>query len=296
MKLEAVVTVGCSASGKSTFAEEFTSKNDNWVELNRDNIRFNGKPKDWSLYKFNKRNENEVTVKWDNQLQQAVDNKKNVVCSDTNLNPFYLGKLASKLEKFGYDVEIKYFDVEFEELLKRDNNRVGGVGYEVLLKQYINYQRNVKGVKVYTGTPDKQKTYIFDIDGTLAKNVSRSPYDFSKVDEDVLIDHVSNVAYALHATGHKIIFLSGRSSECSDDSRKWLTDNLGEWTEDCFLFMREVSDTRKDYVVKMELFDRYIRNNYDVIGVFDDRKQVIECCWRVLGINTFNVGNPEERF
>ena len=60
--------------------------------------------------------------------------------------------------------------------------------------------------------------------------------------------------------------------------------------------MRATGDFRKDYIIKMELFDLYIRNNYNVLSVIDDRKQVIECCWNVLGINVINVGNNHERF
>ena len=46
----------------------------------------------------------------------------------------------------------------------------------------------------------------------------------------------------------------------------------------------------------MELFDNHIRNTYNVLAAIDDRKQVIECCWQVLGIDVINVGNATERF
>lgn len=36
----AMLTVGCSGSGKSTFAKEFIKYNPDYVEINRDNIRF----------------------------------------------------------------------------------------------------------------------------------------------------------------------------------------------------------------------------------------------------------------
>ena len=296
----AIVTVGCSASGKSTLADKITnngSMSSEWVEINRDNIRFNGKNKDWSTYKFSKKNESFVTKKWYNKLNNAISNNKNIIISDTNINKDNLDKVVNSLKDEGYYVEIKYFDVPFETLLKRDNNRSGGVGYEVLLNQYIRYQRTYNNIKVYEPLNDKKLTYIFDIDGTLADHTDvRSPYDMHLVDKDKKISHVVEVAESLFMEGYTIIFLSGRSESSYDLTRKWLNDNLGDWVEDCSVFMRTDNDSRKDYIVKMELFDKYVRYNYDVLGVFDDRKQVIESCWNVLGVNVFNVGNPTVRF
>lgn len=49
------------------------------------------------------------------------------------------------------------------------------------------------------------------------------------------------------------------------------------------LFMREA-----DYIVKAELFDKYVRHNYNVIGVLDDRTQVVNM-WRSMGLTCLQV-------
>lgn len=90
--------------------------------------------------------------------------------------------------------------------------------------------------------------------------------------------------------------MSGRESLCIGDTRKWLANNLGDWVDSCLLLMRETNDHRKDYIVKTEMFDKYVRNQFNILGVFDDRKQVSECCYSVLGLKTIFVGNMNERF
>jgi hypothetical protein len=49
------------------------------------------------------------------------------------------------------------------------------------------------------------------------------------------------------------------------------------------LFMRPAGDSRKDSIVKRELFDRHVAATWAVRGVIDDRKQVVEM-WRAIGL------------
>jgi len=296
IKPQVIITIGCSASGKSTFAEAFCRKRPyKWVEINRDNIRFKGVEKNWNNYKFTKRNESAVTNEWNKQLDKAIKDKWNVVLSDTNLNEHYRNKLIEKLKDRGYEIVIKAFPVEFEELLKRDRQRLGGVGYEVLLKQYINYQRQY--VRKYEPIEGNVKVYIVDIDGTLALNKHRVIFDYSKVLTDIPNEHVINIINGLkYLNDYKIIFLSGRDDSCRVDTLEWLQSFVNPTIRNEDLFMRKTGDVRKDYFIKTELFDNHIRYKYDVLAAIDDRKQVIECCWNVLGVNVINVGNAAERF
>lgn len=54
-KPQAILTVGISSSGKTTWAEKFVFENPSWVNINRDDVRFtlftNG-VRDWGKYKF----------------------------------------------------------------------------------------------------------------------------------------------------------------------------------------------------------------------------------------------------
>jgi hypothetical protein len=49
------------------------------------------------------------------------------------------------------------------------------------------------------------------------------------------------------------------------------------------LFMRPAGDSRKDSIVKRELFDRHVAGRWAVRGVIDDRRQVVEM-WRAMGL------------
>lgn len=293
---KAIITVGCSASGKSSFAKDLCENDKTFVEVNRDLVRFNGEKKDWATYKFNKANESRVTEICNQQINNAIENNKNIIVSDTNLNNIFRNILIDKLESNGYEVELKIFDVEFEELLKRDNNREGGVGYEVLLNQYVNFQRNIKGIIPVDGFIDlgKENCYICDLDGAIADNTNRKIFDFSCVDTDTPIFHVVTIVKSLIKCGHKIVFVSGRDDICNEQTEHWLKQIFNLDTVE--LFMRKTGDKRKDYIVKMEIFDEHIRNTYNVLGCFDDRKQVIEQCWNVLGLKTIFVGDFAKRF
>jgi predicted kinase len=296
--MKAILTVGISASGKTTWAEQYIKDNQGWVNINRDDLRFelytNGE-RNWSKYHFKKSREQKITDMVNRKIVDRALKSDNIIISDTNLNETFRSNLIKMLEDLGYQIELKYFPIDFKEALSRDKLRSNSVGYEIILLQYIKYQRQIGGVQVYQQLVGKP-TYIFDIDGTLACKGDRSPFDMTNVLEDTPIKSVCNIAEALNYNGAEIIFLSGRDSSCALDTREWLKTFVGDWTQDCFLFMREEGDRRKDYVVKMELFDKYIRNRCNVIGVFDDRKQVIEQCWSVIGVPIFDVGNKWERF
>jgi hypothetical protein len=45
-------------------------------------------------------------------------------------------------------------------------------------------------------------------------------------------------------------------------------------------------------VVKLEIFDREIRERYYVVGVFDDRNKVVSM-WRSLGLTVYQVADGD---
>jgi len=129
-----------------------------------------------------------------------------------------------------------------------------------------------------------------DIDGTVALMAGRSPYDETRVHQDRPNEAVIAAVQAMHAAGHAVIFCSGRTDGCRAATEKWLAEHVAVPYE--ALYMRRSGDTRKDSVVKVELFDQHIRNRWRVVAVFDDRKQVVEA-WRGLGLTVFQVAPGE---
>lgn len=86
-----LLTIGCSGSGKSTFAKTLIESDNSWIEINRDNIRAelfcNGIINNlWKNYNFSKSNEKLVTGKALELFSSAVKNQKQIIISDTNLS------------------------------------------------------------------------------------------------------------------------------------------------------------------------------------------------------------------
>ena len=297
--MKAIVYVGIPASGKSEEAAYLVNEKD-WVELNRDDVRFeihNDGVRDWTKYKFSKKNEDEVSERIDLLLDQSASLKENIVCSDTNLNPVYREAMLKKLEDYGYDVQVKVCHVTLEEAWKRDANRQGGVGKDVIYSMYRKYLKYVNR-KVYVPDESKQDCIIVDIDGTVAEMHNRKPYEWGKVGQDlprtIIIDMVMNMA---HEQNMEVIFLSGRDSSCRKETEDWLNTyiiTMDTWEED--LFMRAEGDMRKDTIIKEELFWEHIAPNYNVKMVVDDRPCMIRL-WHELEIpNVISVADPFKEF
>lgn len=148
--MKAILTVGVSASGKSTWASEFiaqeAAKGIVWTHIERDMIRKKilvekGFSKELEWDKWNPKWEEDVTNFANALIDTAALYRSNIVISDTNLNPKYRNALKKKLRDLGYHVELKMFPISFEEAVKRDVQRNNGVGVSVLVKQFEQWNR-----------------------------------------------------------------------------------------------------------------------------------------------------------
>lgn len=291
----AIITVGISCSGKTTFAKELVSKG-GWRDINRDWIRFNiVKPgANWSTYKFSNANENEVTRIQGQMIMESWANGENIIISDTNLNPKTRKNLCETLESVGYTVEVKSLPITREEAVRRDNLRANGVGADVIYKQWLQWCE-FNGRVTYTPDESLPKAVIFDIDGTIAEMVSRGPFEWSKVDTDTPRHFVIDMLRNYSKQGYDVIIVSGRSDECRYETEMWLNRWVGaHYFEE--LHMRKEGDFRKDSVVKEEIFWTNLANKYNICGVVDDRSQMIELWWELQIQNVICVGNPYIKF
>lgn len=291
--LKAIVTVGISASGKTTFAK--TLVEEGWVDVNRDWIRFNvvSPGADWTNYKFTNKREQEVTSVQEEMVMDALSKEENVIISDTNLNPKIRNKWISYLTEIGYEVELKEFPISLEEAYKRDTFRANGVGRDVIYDQYQRWLDYI-GRKRYVPNKDQPKAILMDIDGTVADMAGlRSPFEWSKVGLDKPRQFVIDIAKGLEAQGYTILAVSGRDGVCYEETKQWLDEHD---VPHFYLFMREQDDTRKDTTVKEEIFWDLIAEHWNVVGVLDDRPSVCRM-WRELGIeNVIAVADPYKEF
>lgn len=140
-----------------------------------------------------------------------------------------------------------------------------------------------------------QNIYLCDIDGTLADHQGiRSPYDESKVHLDKPLP-TCKIINSLIQSNYTIIFFSGRTEVCKDTTIEWLAKHLILNPTSINLYMRKNGDNRADDIIKKELYNTYIVNKYNVLGVFDDRLRVIRM-WESLGLFVFNCNQGLKEF
>jgi len=271
------------------------------VRVNRDDTRFTlfGKYSGLSHPQ-----EQEVTKIQQGQAELFLSAGVDVIIDDTNLNAKTVKGWQKIAQKHGARFQNVDFPLEASECKKRVTRRwyLGGrnVPAEVIDKMHDRYLRTgfapivpLEPAKAVTGlyVPDDtlRDAWIFDVDGTLTTGPhDRSPYEWSKVRQDLVNEPVARALADLNNSAD-VIVVSGRDGSCYNATRRWLSANE-IWFDR--LFMREAGDTRKDAIVKAEIFDREIRNNWNVLGVFDDRNQVVEF-WRSIGLTCFQVAEGD---
>lgn len=289
---------GISGSGKSTYSEELRQQG--WVVVSRDTIR-ESMFKDYATV-----DEDLVTVVEDAAIDAALSRGHRTVIDDTNIRLKYLKRFAELAAKHNASFDVKQFDVDVDEAIGRVVRRAqaGGrnVSAEVIKKQHKGLRAaKVDMAELYTPAfepyvaPEESYTesaILVDIDGTLAHNNGhRNFYDYSLVGDDEVVDAVAEVVRRF-SQDHIIIVMSGRDDSCQVDTEAWFIKHDIPWD---YMFMRKTGDQRKDSVVKIELFDKHVRDKCDVKFVLDDRPSVCRA-WRSIGLRVFQVGDPHVEF
>lgn len=281
---------GLPASGKSTWAKAELEKG-NFLRVNKDDIRSG------MLGGYSKRKEKDVIRIRNELICLGIKLGKNIIVDDTNLNPTHertVRGIAKELN-VGFEVNDSFLEVSPDECVKRDLNRPNSVGESVIWQMYEQYIKK-NPITVLDENFEKRRCVIFDVDGTLAHNLSgRSFYDLTKVDKDTPDPFLSVIADALDETEAyylDIVIVSGREETCRAETEAWLAKNMIPYQA---LYMRKAGDNRDDVIVKEEIYHEHIENNYAVLGVFDDRPKVCRM-WRSLGFNVAQMGNPRIEF
>ena len=139
-------------------------------------------------------------------------------------------------------------------------------------------------------TSSLEDAIIVDVDGTLAQMNGRHPFEWEKVNTDLVRPHIKLLTQVYAKQGYKIIILTGRDGIAFDDTVNWLEANNIIFDQ---VFIRPEGDCRKDFVVKKEIYYNNIAPFYNVHLVVDDRPQVIRE-WLRLGLPVINA-NPCDR-
>ena len=137
-----IILCGISGSGKSTFASEKVQNNpEKYIIINRDKLReaHYGYLEETINEYYNRTDlqylESQITAVQDSLINFWLRRGKDVVIDATNLKKEYI----KNFDKFGFPIEILYFDITLKEALTRDMCRNRKVGEDVITKQYSQY-------------------------------------------------------------------------------------------------------------------------------------------------------------
>ncbi|CAL9970453.1 polynucleotide kinase [Vibrio phage D479] len=301
------LTIGVSASGKTTYAEREATK-PGVVNLNRDDMRQelfmeeHGRRFVWGEWQFTKENEKKVG---EMQMQRTLDamarpDVTKVIISDTNLKPEFRKHWESLAATNGWTYKTKICHVTEEEAFRRDAAREMQVTKKVIRNQMRVYHASNKDLilqhfkdlleEAWNG---KVGNYVLsDIDGTVAEMHKdepgkRKPYEWHRVAEDSPRQNVIDVLTMYFNAGKDITFFSGRDGVCRAETALWLHQYIP--FEKYGLLMRQAKDQRPDWVVKSELLlEIALLTGSKPLLMLDDRNQVVDAM-RFLGVEVWQV-------
>ncbi len=281
MKL--LILKGLPASGKTTWAREYTEQHEDWIRVNRDDLR-NMRGKYWIP------KQEKLITDWENQcIYSALSKGYNVILDATNLND-ERNKTKIKVLQASYPklkVETKFFDTKLKVCLQRDYARRSlgtSVGKDVIQKMYDKYL--APPPIIYYEDKSLPHCVIFDVDGTLAKMDGRQPYDWDRVKEDKPNLPIVNLCRDINRCESEIIIFTGRDGVCLPDTKEWLRDNHISYKE---IYIRPEGNTEKDTIIKKRMFHDHIKGKYYVDFIVDDRDSVVEMWRKELGITCLQV-------
>lgn len=286
---------GISGSGKSTYVEDL--KRQGWAVVSRDNIRE-------TVFKdYESVDEDSVTAIQDNMINVLLKAGRNTVVDDTNIRVAYLKRFAKIAFENSADFDVVKIDCDVDEAIRRVKARAAAGGRDVpeaVIRKQAQALKSSRQVDLTEAYQQVWKPYVkpgkghrcvlIDIDGTIAfNNGHRSFYEWDKVGDDEVVQVIADLVHTLWSAGLETVFMSGRDEVCRPQTEAWLDQHGIQWDN---LFMRPEGDMRKDSIVKMELFDKYVRDWYDVEFVLDDRQQVVDA-WRSIGLTCLQVAPGE---
>lgn len=298
---------GISGSGKSVTARNLIKNSVNpTIIVSRDGVRrllfgFN----DYNIKEFYNNKEErakmemEVNRYSDTLIYDALERGHDVILDETHLHY----KFLKDLQYWNVPVTILHTMCPLDVAISRDGQRLQSVGEEIIKVQYqkhtslverlenepINFKPFVKN----NYSKEKQDVIIFDIDGTIAHKGRRNPYDMSKVNLDTVDVFTMDVMKGLLKlslepnSNFTVMLCSGREKKSLLKTIEWLYNKGVENPNEIPMLFRSNGDTRADWKVKQEFWEE-ISEHYNIVGMFDDRLQVVRRA-RMLGYKVLNV-------
>jgi predicted kinase len=299
-KQKIILTRGLPASGKSTWSMDQVAKsNGKTKRVNKDLLRDMIDAGIWS-----KTNEQQILAARDALVGTWLANGvETIIVDDTNFEDKHLEAMKTIAQAYmnknaqvymntpadyytNTTVEYKDFlDVSLDECIERDSKRIKPVGQKVIRDMHQRYI--LPTIKDAPAVNKKGNAIIVDLDGTYCHKCDRNWFEYSKVDQDALDVTVDGIVRAYANMGYTILIVSGRegTQECRSKTLSWLDKHKVPYYD---LMMRNEKDFRRDSIVKKEIYERFIKDKFDVEFVLDDRNSVC-IMWREIGLKCLQV-------
>ena len=286
------ILIGCPASGKSTFAEWKVRTESKTMRISRDEIRFSQFQET-----LDPASESMISKIINGQIKTLLSNGWNVILDTCNVKSDYIKQPINDFSEMA-NIEFKVFDLPLGKLFTRNEKRDQKKKKKVIENMYKQLQKTKekfdfkpikkinKDLEYRDQNTDLPKAIICDLDGTLALMNGRNPFDASKCDEDEINNPVANVLRNYKKLGYEILLVSGREDRYKDPTLRFLEKYEIEYDA---LIMRKTKDSRKDSVIKTEIYNESIKDKYFVEFVLDDRNQVVDTWRNDLKLQCFQV-------
>ena len=155
-------------------------------------------------------------------------------------------------------------------------------------RQYIATELNKKEVTSWKSINTCLKdAIIVDLDATLAFNTSGRPFwgqgCAEGIPKDVIDIRMRELLHSICACSEcSFIVLTGREDlpEIREATSSWLDIN---WLHPTELIMRPKGDVSKGDLCKFNLYNKFIKDKYNVLAVFEDSKKCVDM-WRREGL------------
>jgi len=287
MKPKIIVCRGLPSSGKSFWAKEFVKNNKGWIRLSNDEFR---------LMFFNRQFDKGDTGSIDYARDVLTEHfmkyrKSNLIIDNTNLSDKRINEYKKLADEHGYDFEIKSFtDVPLKLCIERDKYREYSVGEKVIRQMYNQFLKK-EPLKI-SYDPNKIDAIWLDVDGSIAIHDPkiRSPYQEQLAGQDKVNEPVRKTIELFYKAGYKIVVCSGRDhGRGYEVTKKWFEDNKIPFD---YMYLRNAGDVRPDTVIKKEIYERELKDKFNIVMCLDDRNSVVNML-REIGLDVFQVAEGD---
>lgn len=298
-KRKIIICRGIQSSGKSTWSRKWVEESPkSRIRYNNDDIRNMLGP-----YWIPEREPLVTRIKG-SLLREAMTKGYDIALDNMNLNPKEIDWINSLIAThnddwredktdFFYEAEFKNFFIPVEECIRRDSLRPNPIGEKVIKETWRRYRDFIisETNRIYQASllkqdPSLPKAVIVDMDATLCFNTSGRPFYgegcAEGIEKDVPNEAVCSLVRAMFSDMYKIIIITGRegTKKITEATEKWLKDHDIVYDE---IHFREEKDYSKGDVCKRKIYDKYIKDKYNVCFVIDDSQKCVDM-YRELGL------------